>query len=242
MFSLRGMGTWLVPAEGIDPQDLHLSRKKFRWILWILGCTLFSLVFFGVLTAAHAEDIATKQSLVKAALAVHGGEGYESAAPMEFNRDYKLDHHQKPGEYSYFSIPVEPDTIVTLNVRTFDKGVSWNKGRRVVTTEPFAAVELQDERRMPVTKVSVNGTPNTANQASYRYRSPSGSRYYVLVGNPVGGTSKDEVIFKVTATPFISGDLGSNQDAGSGPGFALPIVPDRYYPVNSIGGGDLKDV
>ncbi len=205
--------------------------------LWIA----LTLSFTGRIGAETASSNNPDKALLKAAQSVHGGKNYETTFPIEFNRDYKLDHHQKTGEFDYFVINVEPDLVVTLELRTFEKGMSWNKGRRTVTTEPFAGLQLQDDKKNPLADVQINSMPNTVQKSSFRNRSVKGGSYYLLVGNLLGGMNKDQVIFKLSSTPFVHGDLGTDQDAGADIAEALPMMIGHYYPINSIGGGDSKD-
>ncbi len=200
-----------------------MKKRRALWLLLSVSFVLFSGLGYG------GEKATGKK--------IHGGKNYESATPLELNRDYQLDHHQKKGEFDYFSIPAEPDTIVTLEVRTFEKGISWNKTRRVTTTEPFAGLQLQDDKKTLLRSVDIDSTPNMVQSASFRNRNPKVGTYYVLVGNSQGSIHKDHMMFKVTASPFTSGDLGTNQDAGSSAEEAMPMLVAQHYPINSIGGG-----
>lgn len=173
---------------------------------------------------------------------IHGGSSYDSAVPMEFNRDYRLDHHQKTGEFDYFSVHLEPDTVLTLEIQTLEKGISWNNGRRVVTTEPHAGLQLQDEKKTVLRSVEIAGKPRAFQKESFRNRGTKGADFYILVGSPRGSLHRDHVNFKVTVSPFIYGDLGTDQDAGSSGRSAMLIQPATYYGINSLGGGDSKDV
>lgn len=210
-------------------------RRGFKNIVFIS----FALIFGGAALEGQAAEVPVDKPVFKI---IGGGRSLDAARPIEFNRDYKLEHHLKKGEFNYFFVYLKPDSIVTLEVETFEKGIAWNNKRRVITTEPFAGLQLRDRDGTILGAVRIDGSPNEIRKASFRNRSPSGGTYYISVGSPNGSLHKDHVAFKVTVSPFIHGDLGSHQDAGSTPERAFGIMPARYYPVNSIGGGDSKDL
>lgn len=205
----------------------------------------FAFVSAGLMTlfnGSFLQAVDEPQTVLKKAMKIRGGEGFESAAPIEFNRDYKLNHHQKMGHYDYFFVRLEPDSVLSLEARTYEKGISWNNGRRVTTTEPFAGLKLFDAKKMPLQTLEINGKAETLEKISFRNRSPRAAPLYIAVGTDKGSMHKDQAIFKMTISPFVHGDLGSEADAGPGHKQALEIEPARYYPVNSIGGGDARDV
>ena len=200
-----------------------------------LGPIALALFFFSWEAQAKNSDLLAKTKKI------HGGKNYEITEPIEVNRDYRLDHHQKQGEFDYFRLHLPPDNVVTLEIQTLQKGIAWNKGHRVVTTEPWAGLELQDANKKSLLQVEIAGKTETTQKNSIRNRNPNGGDYYLLVGSSKGSMHKDQVLFKISLTPFSHGDLGTDQDAGANSNAAMPMMTGHEYAINSLGGDDLKD-
>lgn len=170
---------------------------------------------------------------------VKGGSSPETAVPIEFNRDYKLDHHQKAGDYDYFLVNAEPGLKITIKTRTFDKGIEWRKGRARWNDKPFAGIELKDAQGASLRALSIAGEKNAGRGVSYRPASPG--RYLVVVGNREGAIPKGEVLFKVTALPFEWGEMACGQPGAETTDGARFIDVDLYED-NCLGGEDQKDL
>lgn len=200
------------------------------------------LGFLGIflpLSFAMAQDSAGEKRVFQA---IQGGKFPEEAVLVEFNRDYKLKQHLKKGEFEYFRISLEPNTILTLETRTFEKGLSWNGNRRMVTSEPFAGLQLLDGKKGVMDTIEIQGVPQKSEKISFRNRSEKTEEYFIRVGSEKGSIHKNHMTFKVTLAPFHYTDADSDLDAGSIEAAALPIQPSRSYAENSIGGQDEKDV
>ncbi|MBI2083592.1 MAG: hypothetical protein HYT76_08500 [Deltaproteobacteria bacterium] len=201
---------------------------------------IYSLVGFCLLSGVSAAQEPSQEKETFKILC--GGTNLEKATTIEFNRDYKLCHHLKMGQAEYFRIHVGPDVAVTLEARTFDKGIAWNKNQRVTTSEPFAGLQLLDEEKEVLQSLEIAGIPQMTQKVSFRNRGAKGRDYYVRVGSEKGSIHKKHMAFKVTTVPFALGDLGTNQDSGTSALSALSVMPAQRYSHNLIGGGDNKDL
>lgn len=214
-----------------------MKHENFGKILLIAAaCLLFPM------TGDAAKEPDPAKELLKAAKTIDGDDTSDAVVSLEFNRDYKLAQHQKKGGFDYFRVHLQPNTVVTLEVRTFEKGIAWNpRGRPVTTGEPFAGLQLIDSQKNVLGTAEIAGRPNAIEKVSWRNRSAKEGEYLIRVGSSQGSMPKGQAVFKVTVSPFVYGDLGTAQDAGSTAEAALPIIPMRRYQ-NSLGGGDPKDV
>src|SRR3989338_4125472 len=97
--------------RGVAPQDETykiMKTKLFRiemFFFLIMGLALIP----GAVGGHEDKPIAKK---------IKGGASYGAAVPMELSRDLKLAHHQKKGDFDYFSITAPPDALLMLEVQT----------------------------------------------------------------------------------------------------------------------------
>lgn len=159
---------------------------------------------------------------------IRGGKNYEMAAPLEVNRDYRLNHNQKPGEFDYFQVQLPPYSVISLELQTFRKGT-------------MTGLQLEDNQKKQLMRLEVSGTPEAHRRETIRNRSATPQNHFLLVGSAQGPTRSNQAVFKISMMPFHSGDLGTNQDAGEQPSAGMPIMTGKKYEDNSLGGEDQKD-
>ena len=169
---------------------------------------------------------------------IRGGDSYETAVPMEFNKEYHLDHHQKVNDYDYFSVDLKRGEEVTLSLSTLEKGVDFNADGTVVESQnPYAGLKLHDSQRNKQKEIDIIGTPSKLQTEIFRPKEDG--KYFVLLGSTYHSMNGDSTLFKVTVEK--KGDLGTEVDAGDDVDAATPIEAKRY-PKNSIGDVDQFDV
>ena len=169
---------------------------------------------------------------------IRGGDSYETAVPMDFDKEYHLDHHQKQNDFDYFSIDVKRGEVVTFALNTLARGVAINTDGRVEeTANPYAALQLHDGKRNKIKEIDIIGSPSKLETLTFQPRDDG--KYYVLLGSTYAPMHKDFVTFK--ATKEVKGDLGTDKDAGGSFETALPVEAKRYAK-NSIGDADDLDM
>jgi len=228
----------VVHTVGFNVDDV--TRKQLQDIASAGGGKYFDAKGADQLTKSLEE--ATQVSLVIEkekkvyGNAVRGGNSYETAIPLEYNKEYKLDHHQKKGDYDYFSVNLSPGQELTLQLNSLEKGVKIREDKAVEGGSPYAGIELHSLERTKLKGDVIIGSSHSMKKIVF---SPQkGGKYFVLVGNNYNDQNKDHVTFKLSLVS--KGDLGSEKDAGSDSKTAMPIQAGRH-PVNYLGGGDVHD-
>lgn len=154
---------------------------------------------------------------------VRGGNGYESAVEIKPGQLYRLDHHQRKGEYDYFYVPVSGRTKVTASVETTQAGVTISGDSFTENQNPYAAIALQDGNRRKLGDTDIIGSRGEKKTLQGVLPADNGGRMYILVGSSLDAQHKDsrfQVDFVAQA-----GDAGSSRDAGATESDALPIKP-----------------
>jgi len=176
-------------------------------------------------------------ALLEAKTEIRGGDSYETAVPLDFNKEYKLDHHQKLGYFDYFYVDLKPGQELAIELKTLEKGVNLRGQNPREGGLPYAGVQIHDNKRNKLKSDNIIGTAHASKIVSYT--PAAAGRYYVLVGSTYDAMNKDHVTF--TLTSEFKGDLDSKQDAGTSMSEAMPMQALRYQK-NFIGSGDTKDV
>ncbi len=197
------------------------------------------------LTAALEE--VTKESVQEAAPVVQekatfaqpirGGDSYATATPLQYDVEYKLNHHQKISYFDYFYVELQPGRELNIDLHTHTKGVNLRGEQPVETLRPYASLHFHGSQQNKIKTINILGESN--GMTSYTYSAPEADRYYLLVGSTYDDMNKDHVTFRLSMTT--RGDLDSNKDAGDGLTKAMAMETKRYTK-NFIGSGDLKDV
>jgi hypothetical protein len=170
--------------------------------------------------------------------AVRGGDSYEDAAPLELNKELKLDHHQKKADFDYFRFEAKRGEKITLELSTLEKGITGvTDGKPSETPLPYAGAAIHNAQRTKVKEVQVIGEPFKRSNAAFV--TPADGTYYVLIGSVYSDTNKDQVTFLLKSERL--GDAGKDADAGDSPETALPIDSARY-PKNFLGDTDKIDM
>lgn len=180
----------------------------------------------------EAEPAPAKKKDPSFGLPIIGGPNADKAEPLELNRDYKLDHHQKKGSKDYFYLRLKPGTEITLGLKALDKGIDLSSGRPLETDKPYARIELEDPEGASLAALSVDGEPRQLRRTSYRVIRPG--RYVLAVGSDAGDMHKGQTVFKVSVVPV---DLDCPED-GAGETALDASEPQK----NCLGAGDERDV
>ena len=167
---------------------------------------------------------------------IRGGDNQSDPVPIEYDKEYRLDHHQKRQQYDYFSFEVQSGEQITLTLNTLEKGVTIGESTAVENDNPYASASIIDPQRNALKTVDIIGTRDKVE--TYTFRPASAGRYLLSVGSVYADMNKDQCIFKLTKES--KGDADTDKDAGADPAGALPIEAKRYQH-NSIGGGDKVD-
>ncbi|HSA59458.1 MAG TPA: hypothetical protein VLJ37_07210 [bacterium] len=179
----------------------------------------------------EAEPAPAKKKDLNFGLPVAGGPNADKAEPIELNRDYRLNHHQKKGAKDYFYLKLKPGAEITLGLKALDKGIDLSSGRPRETSKPYAGVELQDPEGERLAALSIDGEPRRLRRSAYQVVRPG--RYVLAVGSDTGDMHKDQTVFKVSLVPM---DLDCPEGA-TGEIDVDAAEPQR----NCLGGGDEQD-
>lgn len=216
------------------------TRQQLQAIAKVSGGQYFDAK--GATQLNEALEDATKQSVViekektTYGQSIRGGNSYETAVPIEFNKEYKLDHHQKQNEFDYFVINLKRGQEVQLELKTLEKGVSIRGGKATENHNPYAGIQLHNDNRQRIIYDNIIGSAHRSTKLVHA--AGSDGKYYVLLGSTYDDMNKDHVTFIVTST--FKGDLGTENDAGDTMNSAMAIQPQKY-PQNHLGGSDKTD-
>lgn len=160
---------------------------------------------------------------------IRGGDSYESAAPLELGKEYRLDHHQRADQFDYFYVDLIAGQGITLTGQTLEKGIlRRSDGTIEETTNCHGGLALHDDQRAKIRAFDVYSCNG---REQYTWASPEARRVYILVGARSHMIHKDHFTFSVALEN--SGDLGGAVDAGPDIASALPVELGKTY-TNSI--------
>lgn len=177
---------------------------------------------------------------------IRGGDTFETAVSLEIGKEYMLDHHQKMGEYDYFSIEAAPGQAIKAWVTSSPNCITVSGSQATESKcspikETFY-MEVADPSRKAVISHKVHGVAETGKESTvYFVPSGDGTRglFYVVVGSPNVDLHKDHK-FSIMATEE-QGDAGQSKDAGSSMAQALAIEP-GIHENNHLSSGDMVDM
>lgn len=172
---------------------------------------------------------------------VRGGDNFTSAVHLEAGKRYRLDHHQRKGQFDYFLFDLKAGESVSVHAYPVEKCVQIagdqskeSNGKSYCDPEAFHFV-LLDKDQKQVAEVAAH---STAAIKSRLVELGSGGPYYLIVGSATSDMHRDNE-FMVEVTEF--GDANTNQDAGDIFSTAIPILP-GIYDTNRISGIDVTDI
>lgn len=157
---------------------------------------------------------------------VRGGDGFASAVPLAPGT-YRLDHHQRPGEYDYFAVDVPAGHLLRVAQEAYEVGVVVG-GTTFREGGPFstAGVTLFRPDRA---RVGYKYVIKSGEQAEVAALVPAGGegRYFVAIGNDFGHAGLHR------GSPFTielvdQTDAGSGTDAGDSASAAVPVGPGSH--------------
>jgi hypothetical protein len=230
-----------IHTVGFNVDDI--TRNQLKGIATAGGGTFYDAKGTHGLQTALQE--ATQASLVidkkstSYGQEIRGGDGYDTAVPLPFNQEFRLDHHQKTNQFDYFYVESKVGQEITLTINTGDKGISINSEGKTIegNSLPYAAISLVGPDRNKLKDVNIIGKRNDSQTITHSVTKPG--RYYILVGSTYEPMHKDFTWFKVTTVAH--GDLGTENDAGDSTDSAMPIETKRYEK-SYMGMADAFDV
>ncbi|MCB0324279.1 MAG: VWA domain-containing protein [Bdellovibrionales bacterium] len=228
-------------AIGFNVNDV--ARAQLKGIADHSGGKYFDAKDAAQLNQALQE--ATKESVLVAkapsksyGTSIRGGDSYEDAVALEYDKEYRLDHHQQKAKYDYFYIDIDSAAEVTATINVTDIGLAGlAQGNAQENAHPYGGLEIHGRERNQLKKVEIIGDQFATK--ALQMRVPESGRYYVLVGSQYGDTHKDYFTFKLTREA--KGDADTERDAGEALEAALPVEAKRYA-ANFIGDADKLDV
>lgn len=169
--------------------------------------------------------------------AIRGGSSYEDAVQLPFNKELKLDHHQRKNDFDYFYFEATPADGITVSLATLEKGINERSpGKMVETDYPYAGMQIHGSNREKIKGEEIVGDRNGRRELVLRVPAPG--KYYLLIGSTYEAQNKDHVTFQ--AKKESRGDLGGSVDAGSDIDSALALTGEKFIK-NFIGGPDRID-
>jgi len=168
---------------------------------------------------------------------IRGGDSYEKAVALPLDKEVHLDHHQKKGQYDYFSADLNAGESLTVTMTTTAKGVHIGEQNNVVENDNvYAGYQVHDSQRNKVGGDEFIGQKNATR--SLEFVAPTAQKYFVLIGSIYEDMHKEHT-FKGVKKSYP--DAGTTLDAGSTPETALSIQK-QSYPVNYLTKGDDADM
>jgi hypothetical protein len=131
-----------------------------------------------------------------AGAAIRGGDGFDTTVPLEPGKIYRLDHHQRPGEFDYFYLDVQDGQTIEGFILT---GATPLKGEHF----PYAGFEILGPKLERIAEVSKWG-PRKRKGVELPILKGDGGRYYVLIGHPREVQHMDAVFrFDLVRRPWL---------------------------------------
>lgn len=167
---------------------------------------------------------------------VRGGDSYETAVPLEVGQEFRLDHHQKEGEFDYFYVDLKGSEGLHLVLTTLERGLQVNSSTQKLEESNYcyATLSFVDSNRSEQVELH---SSTCRHREERTFSGPTG-RYYILVGDRNMPMHAEHVSFQITKE--ILGDVGLEGDAGNSFDLATPIKEGKY-PGNYLNGGDPDD-
>ncbi len=221
----------------------EVARKQLKEIADFTGGKYFDAKNAEQLKKSFKE--ATKESaqlLEKTKISygteIRGGDSYEKAVPLELDKEYKLDHHQKVGDYDYFYLDLKKAERLNITLKTREKGIDIEDDGSVrETNHPYAGLELHDPTYDKQKDINIIGGAHKTESITYSPKETG--RYYILLGNTYEAMNKDHMSFIISVER--KGDLGTTNDAGDTIDSAMPVEIKRYEK-NYLGENDNLDI
>ncbi|GEM_PF-1444948 len=184
---------------------------------------------------------------------IRGGDGFQTAVPIEVGKRYALDHHQRKNEFDYFTFTLNPGqgaslaafpvpkclTIVGNEIKERETKYCFPEGFRFVITD-------KTQKELERLSSSSVDTP-VESRLTLKPLLNTPESYYLIVGSPTVDMHKDvEFMLVAKETPQdlttqTVGDVNSGRDAGDTFETAILIEP-NLYDNNSVSKTDLMDM
>lgn len=169
---------------------------------------------------------------------IRGGDSYETAVPLQSGKLFRLDHHQKSGQFDYFYVDLKGGQNLVATVETGEKGIEIRGAEVTERGQPTAGFEIHTNQRKRIDRSVTTVLGANAKKAFHlSLNAEQGGRYYLLVGVSWGAQHKDNRFIVQVEDLF---DAGTQRDAGNHQGGAIEIRP-GLYAKNSLRENDKVD-
>lgn len=191
--------------------------------------------------AGALKEIAQKSFLVQKATSVYGseiqgGDAYEKAVQLPLGQELRLNHHQRKGQYDYFSVDLQAGQSLVVTMNTGAKGVGISGQSAQENDNPYAGYQIHGAQRNKIAGEEFIGARNATKGTQVDAAAPQ--RLYLLIGSAYSDMHKDHPFKAEVKSSF---DAGGASDAGSTPETALPLQR-QDYPENHLTAQDEGDV
>lgn len=165
---------------------------------------------------------------------IRGGDSFQTAVSIVPNKRYRLDHHQRKGQFDFFSLNINEGQRVALHVYPVEKCITIvgnqsqeRTGSSTCPPEAFS-ISLTNAHQKGLLSVGTSVAFMDSNSRTEEIPEGGGGIHYLIVGSSVGDMHRDnEFMVEVTGTGF-GGDANTPQDAGGTFATATPIIPGLY--------------
>ena|GEM_PF-2925979 len=172
---------------------------------------------------------------------IRGGNDLETAVAAPLGKEFRLDHHQKPGDYDYFFVDLRRGQRMRAKMTVGDRGLEIDKktGKASETVSIHAQAKVVSSSRNKLIQLGHSYSVSANSVFEQVLYVQEDGRYYLVVGHDDKAMNKDHLAFTLSAET--SGDAGTDRDAGKENHAALEIKPGTYES-NYFGPGDLADL
>jgi hypothetical protein len=142
-----------------------------------------------------------------------GGDSYEEASLLEFDKEFRLSHHQEKDYYDFFYVDLQEGQLLEVSAKTGDKGLRSSKENNSCR----AGIQLHTSERTLIERKRVYGC---FKKESIRHIAPKDGRYFLLVGDTSHQLHKDHVYYTARIV-----DLADDKVAGDAGNSSLSAIP-----------------
>jgi len=234
-------------VEDVAKQQLMALASEF-------GCT-YTDVRSGMSLEQELAKLTQQSFLIEKKVnpknQIRGGDSFNDAVPIETNKRYSLDHHQRKDQYDYFSFKLKQGEAVSLRVFPVEKCldvVGDQATERASSSCDYDGLRyvLMDGQQKELERLSFFLVNKQHETDFYTSSAPGETLYYLIIGSPYDEMHKDHEFILTTkqGTYTVTGSLGdanTNNDAGDNFSTAIVLSP-GIYENNSVSKMDQVDV
>jgi hypothetical protein len=202
-----------------------IAEKELRDVAAVSGGKYFSATnaseLKDALSAATIESLLIDKKKTIDGTPIRGGDSFDTAVSLQLGVEYRLDHHQKPDFFDYFTFDGNVGDRITLTARTLEKGIEFKNNKALENEYPKSTVALLSPARGKLESATATGKFGRTSESLILDKA---GKYFILVG----GLAQNAENALFTVEKIILGDAGTDKDAGESYSSALPIAPGRY--------------